>query len=386
MFGKKPGAPSGPLTVEEIVTYPAFREIRFEWNHLANAEGLNSVFLRHEWFDAVWQWLPPGCHPLLLIFREGGQLVGLCPLARQPLKKSGKTLTSLQFLRVPDTQECAVLTKPGRSEAVFEALASWLLANRKRWTLLSLLDLPAQTGIRDRLLNALVRAGIPTEPIADRRNLLVDLRQSWESYYRGLSRRLKKGNNYARNRLIGTHQVNIHWERGQTHTRQVLNKAIGISARSWKAALGVSLDNPGPRAFIERLSEHATGAGWLSLWLLEVDGKPAAMEYQLVYGGRVHALRADFDPAYQDLSPGSYLHHHQLKTLFEEPAMDTYLMGQGANPYKLRWSTEGSTLQGLQAWSPSLAGQLLEIWGRHIRPLASRVVGRIRKGKQGQVQ
>jgi CelD/BcsL family acetyltransferase involved in cellulose biosynthesis len=140
----------------------------------------------------------------------------------------------------------------------------------------------------------------------------------------------------------------------------------------------VSLDHPGPRAFIERLTAHAADAGWLSLWLIELDGRPAAMEYQILYAGRVHALRGDFDPEFDSLSPGTYLHHHQLRALFEEPGMDTYLMGQGANPYKLRWSSEGLTLQGLRAWSPTPSGRLLRAWERRIRPMARGALERLR--------
>ena len=44
--------------------------------------------------------------------------------------------------------------------------------------------------------------------------------------------------------------------------------AIDISRRSWKTETGNSLDNPGPQAFVRRLSELACERGWLSVWLM----------------------------------------------------------------------------------------------------------------------
>ena len=58
--------------------------------------------------------------------------------------------------------------------------------------------------------------------------------------------------------------------------------APSLSRRSWKHRTWNSLDHPGPGAFIQTLTGHASRRGWLSLWLLDIYSKPVAMEYQLV--------------------------------------------------------------------------------------------------------
>ena len=146
-----------------------------------------------------------------------------------------------------------------------------------------------------------------------------------------------------------------------------LETAIAISANSWKRSTGNSLDNPGPQAFIRRLSELAAPKGWLSLWLLLLDGEPMAMEYQLVFGRKVHALRADIIDGREEISPGSYLNRHQLEQLFGR-GLQRYLMGPGDNPYKKHWTEAAEPLFQLRAYSPSARGRVAALWSLKIKP------------------
>ena len=91
--------------------------------------------------------------------------------------------------------------------------------------------------------------------------------------------------------------------------------------------------------FFEALTRCATERGWLSLWMLRLDGRAVAMEYQIQFGGVVHALRADFDSEFAALSPGSQLNHLIARALFERGGVHEYDMGPGDNEYRLRWST-----------------------------------------------
>jgi CelD/BcsL family acetyltransferase involved in cellulose biosynthesis len=344
------------LRIKELRNYPEFTALREPWNELADAGQVKSVFLRHEWFDAVWQWPQGTFRPLILAFYEDRKLVGILPLAWQRPRIPGLGLRRLAPLQTPDTQEFDLITEPGQTNRVAQAFAHWLRRRRQGWDLLHLSGFPQGTGSPAAIAAALDQFGIPSEPGPDQVNLKVNLDCPWEDYYRGLSRRLKKNNNLNRNRLEKAASVDVRRYEEALPGSEALAQAKVISARSWKSELGVTLNHPGPGAFIDRLSQHASRNGWLSLWLLLLDGQAAAMEYQLVFGGQVHALRADFDPAWQELSPGGYLHHQQLRALFDQEGVTTYLMGPGSNPYKLRWSQQGETLKSLVVWSPSLRG------------------------------
>ncbi len=372
------------LQTGEIRGLERFRELRPTWNRLVEASPFPSVFLRHEWFDAALQWTAPRRTPLILIFSAGEDVVAVMPLSLQHPFVPGGGPVRLEPLQVPDTQEFDLIAQAGWESAACEAFARWLVRNRRHWDTLHLSALPARSGTPGRLCHALAATRIAVAPEEEKTNLSIDLTQPWESYYRGLGRRLKKNNNLIQNRVEKAARVRLLWYRSLEAGSEPLERAIAVSGRSWKSGLGLSLDFPGPGGFVRRLADHASQEGWLSLWLLELDGRAAAMELQLAFGGRVHALRGDFDPAYDTLSPGAYLHHQQLQALFKEDELKAYLMGPGPNPYKLRWSREGENLRALRAWSPTWRGALARLYTRRVRPAGHRLKTALttrRKGK-----
>ena len=359
--------PGSELVVAENYRYADFQALREEWNTVADRAPKASVFLRYEWFDAVWQWQDGGTTPVIITCRDGAALVGILALALRHERIRGFSVRRMIPLQVPDTQEHDLIAAPVDRHRVAAAIADWFHRHRGRWDVLELSALPADTGNRDALLDALRTAGIAADPEPDQVNLSIDLTPSWQYYLKTLTRRVKKNVNLVRNRLEKQAAVDLEWHRGTDARATALAEAIDISARSWKSGLELSLDFEGPRAFIERLTDHAGEQGWLSLWLLRLDGKAVAMEYQLSFAGRVHALRGDFDPAHETLSPGAHLHAQQLQALFATEGLETYLMGPGKNAYKLRWSQSGQTLQALRAWSPTMRGFALRMGQRHLR-------------------
>lgn len=379
---------SGCPPPREITDPEDFQALRQDWNALVENGGRTSVFLRHEWFDAAWQWQPPGARPLVLAWYREGRLVGAAALVQYRERRIGVPIRSLGFLTVPDTQECDLVCAEAHCRLVHAAFARWLRRNRHRWDALHLRALPAAQGSRDPLAGHMAQEGLASVATPDDANFRIPLTGSWEDFYRSRSRKLKKNNNLVANRLAAAGEVEVEWHRAADADPQALEHAVAVSAESWKSSLGVSLGYPGPNAFIRRLSDHARRQGWLSIWLLTLDGRPVAMEYQLIYAGRVHALRGDFVSQHDALSPGTHLNHRIIRALFEEEGLATYLMGPGDNPYKRRWTDDADVLQGLVAYSRTWRGSGVRLWDRHLRPAArkardgvGRILSRIKGGR-----
>ncbi|HKJ88274.1 MAG TPA: GNAT family N-acetyltransferase [Gammaproteobacteria bacterium] len=329
----------GRLRVEVVSSQEGFREVREEWNGLLEQSPLESPFLRHEWFEAAWKWHGPPDRPLILLVRRNGVLVGACPLILRHRQYRPFGIKSLEFLTVPDTQECELICHPpGMRLEVLAAIAEWIKKQRRQWDLLYLGQFSSRSDTLERLAGFFGRDWYTTENPLESLNYFLPTPGNWEEYYQGLARKLKKNNNWVANRLRKAGEVEIEWHTPGAGDYDSLYQAVGVSAKSWKASIKGSLDHPGPHAFIRRLSEHAWREGWFSVWLLKLNGRAIAMEYQLVYRGKAYALRGDFDARYGEISPGSHLNHQLLRRFFEEPAVDTYYLGPGTNDYKLRWT------------------------------------------------
>jgi CelD/BcsL family acetyltransferase involved in cellulose biosynthesis len=361
-------------TIDLIVGYPDFFTLRDAWNLLA-AE--RSVFLRHEWFDAAWQWRKSEDSTRLLVLCVHGKagLIGILPLLHRSERVVGMPRRVLEFLTVPDNQFCDMLAAEGMETAVAEALAMELAKRRGEWDMLRLAYLPEQSLSRHALLPALERHGIAATVTESSGNSYISLEAGWQDYYAGRSRSLKKACNLAANRLTKAGRLGVEWLAPgalPTTAPSFLDSAVRISAHSWKRSTGNSLDRTGPQAFFRRLSELALKEGWLSLWLLTVDDKPIATEYQLIFAGQVHALRADFIEEYDELSPGTHLNRHLLEQLFGR-GLQRYLMGPGDNPYKKRWTDLAEPLFRLDAYSPAVRGRLAELWDLRLKPALRRL-------------
>ena len=371
------GTPSVPapgsdsrLHVRIIVGTDEFDALRGDWNAIVENQDRASVFLSHQWFDAAWQWRRETAQLFIIGVFRGERLTAVLPLVRS--YGEGRRQRTLEFLTVPDTQFCDVLMGAEDRQAAALAMADALVSRRREWDVLRLAYLPEASVAAGDLAAALSLRKIRNAYAPTTRNPYVPLDAPWDAYYATRSRSLKKANNLCANRLGKAGTVEIRrfapGAMEASTVESVIDDVTSISARSWKTQRTTNaLDQPGPQAFIRRLSRLACDAGWLSVWTLSLDGKPLAMEYQLIAGGSVYALRSDFDAAYEELSPGSHLNRVLLERLCGE-GLQRYFMGPGNNAYKRRWTEIDVGVGELVAFSPTARGRVAATWQLVIKP------------------
>ncbi|MBE9523768.1 MAG: GNAT family N-acetyltransferase [Chloroflexi bacterium] len=355
------------LQVTCIGEFSEFMNLAGEWNSLADKTIGKSVFLRHEWFDAAWQWRQQSSELSILTVRQNGSIIGICPLVKTSVVRNKLSVRALQFLTVPDTQFCDIIASPEEKPIVLNALAKWLRHAYHDWDTLELSNLRQSSRMCEVMPLMLKKNGISATSSWIEQNPYVDLQSTWADFYKGCSRRLKKGNNLIRNRLQRAGRIRLEQVQDKEDIRVALDISIALSSRSWKQKTNTTFNNAGPHAFIERLTTFATHQNWISVWIFYLDDKPLAAEYQLVYDGDVYALRADFDETAGELSPGSYLNWQVLEHLFDR-SLKHYYMGPGKNPYKKRWTKVAEPLGRIVGYNTTLRGRALYIVDQYIRP------------------
>jgi CelD/BcsL family acetyltransferase involved in cellulose biosynthesis len=365
------------VKISSVINEAQFLSLQDQWNSLADECETDSVFLRHEWFDAAWQWLKRDNKLLILSVVRNDEPIGFWPLVKHRKKFRKTTLRTIEFITIPDTQVCDVICSPENKEIVVDALTNYLGANWRTWDLCNLEKLPSNSKTAHYLQTSKNDSKLSFDVEQTGDNPLVTLTGVWSEYYARRSKRLRKGNNLVANRLKKQFRdVRVCWYRAKDMSQECMTQTLGtvidISSRSWKSEIGKSLECAGPGAFIKRLTAHAYKHDWLSIWTLELDGRPAAMEYQLSYAGHVHALRGDFDLELSDQSPGTYLNWKLLEELFGEELL-RYHMGPGNNAYKMRWADESSHLCKATAFSASPRGRIMSVVERKLHPFAKKL-------------
>jgi len=357
-----PSDPTNPkrqaLQVSTITTDAGFTGLHNAWNDLNRNHVSSNIFLSHEWFAASWAWRRQDSTLCLQVARRGGHTVGILPLIRE--RNPQERCRRLELLTVVDTQVADLIAAPADLAEITQAFAESLTMQRD-WDILQLDYLLPEGAILRALVPSLARRGLRVQVRDGRGNPFVALDGTWKKYYDTRSRRLKKANNLAANRMQKAGEVRIAWLRpdscDESQIKHAIDIVIDISRRSWKRETDYSLDQPGPQAFIRSLSQTARERGWLSIWLMYVGDQPLAMEYQLIDKGNVHALRSDFDQSYEAISPGTHLFRQLLESSFGR-GLKRYYMGPGDNPYKLRWTDQSEGLRRVIVYNRTLRGRL----------------------------
>lgn len=358
-----------------------FATLRDQWNHVAARMPPPQVFLFHEWFCAAWTWARTDSELHILQIRLGTETVGFCPLVLRTVAGTWPRLRRLEFLTVPDTQRSDLICSPNHYQDCLAAVASYLARRRFEWDSMDLRYLTGPPNTAESICQALRAHHLRAASFSFGMNPHIDLDNGWDSFYKTCSRRLKKANNLSASRLRRAGEIRVEWFRpgrdDAARVPEILDTITQISTRSWKGPTPFNLDQPGPRAFIRQLSDDAQRNGWLSIWILYLSDQPIAMEYQIIHGGIVHALRADFDESFRQYSPGAYLNWKLLETLFDAN-LERYYMGPGENSYKLRWTSAGDPMHTVHAFSPSLRGKTLSLWNLGLKPALRRLSRAVR--------
>jgi peptidoglycan/xylan/chitin deacetylase (PgdA/CDA1 family)/CelD/BcsL family acetyltransferase involved in cellulose biosynthesis len=325
------------LSIEEIRSRDLWAEVREEWNALARQLPDNSPFLSHDWFDCCLHGFGEDKELNVLVARNGGEMIGGAPLWRFAMPLNGFTVRVLGFITVPDSPHVDFICGSRHRETVLAAFTDHIHGASREWDILFLdqwcIDSPNHVAFEQMVEQRTLRSfslpysTTPYLPIAG----------DWETFWRSRSSKFRKTRRNIRNRLHKSGAVELHCHRDDPKG-EVLQKVMALSKESWKNEEGLALsDDPQAVRFFEALTDAATRNGWLRLWLLTIDGEPAAMEYDLEADGRVFALRADYSRRFRELSPGAFVEQQVVQSLFEGRA-SRYVSGPGASSYKLQWT------------------------------------------------
>ena len=358
------------VRVRRIETFREFVDLAPAWSELARASGQASPFLSHDWFWCCWQAEREGYRPEILVVEDSGGTLAILPTARWRGGRRALPVRRLGLFESPDAPwlDMLALGEPNR------ALAALLdhLVSRSDWDALLLQKLLAASPMVKALGDLL-----PGRLLWRRGNTLLSpyltIAGTWEAFYRGKTQRFRKTCRNIENRIRRARDVVVEEHRSVDPDGPVFAEVLEVSRRSWKGAEGLAMATMrGMPLFFRELTRRASANGWLHLWILRLDGRAVATEYQIASGTSRHALRADFDEAVGNLSPGSYLNFRIVQSLFERGDVDEYDMGPVTNDYKLQWATGSHESVTLEAYAPTAYGRLLHGIETRLLPFARR--------------
>ena len=371
------GCPSS-VTVETIGEASSFAALRQEWDELLHSSASDRLFLTWEWLYTWWKHLAGNRQLSILAFRREGELAALAPFGlRPPTLSPWRPLPVLEFLGNGNvgSDYLDVIVRRGCEPDTWRALAARLAGKRLmlEWTQLRQGDcqaagVAAALGENGWSVAETETNTCPFIPLAGR---------SWESYLATLGAEHRYNFHRKWKRLNRDYAVQFEQVRTEQQCRESIDLVITLHNLRWRDRGGSdAFHTSGLVEFHQEFSQIALERGWLRLYVLRLDGKPAACLYGFLYRRIFYFYQSGFAATFDKYSVGLVTMGLAIKSAIEEGA-EEYDLLHGNEAYKSHWSSDSRQLGRLEVYPPRGLGWIcrssVEL-DRSSRRLARRVL------------
>jgi CelD/BcsL family acetyltransferase involved in cellulose biosynthesis len=281
--------------VKLITDLSSFADLKTAWNTLPGARA--NPLLSHEWFLSCAQTLTTESQLHTLALYRDGRLSAVAPL-RRVIKRGAPRL---ELLGAADLFEpCGVL----HDDADALGAIADAIAEQPYSTALQRIDGAGtlhEHMQRHEKGHAIRRRSSPAP--------YLDIRLSWDDYFKSLSSRRRYDFRNARKRLEAEGPVTVEISSPpRDQLDRLLTIAFGVEAASWKGRNGSALlYKTRLQAFFRLYAARACELGTLRLGFLKVGGNAIAMQLAVQHANRFWVLKIGYDENWKQYSPGMQL-------------------------------------------------------------------------------
>jgi CelD/BcsL family acetyltransferase involved in cellulose biosynthesis len=309
-----------------------------EWRSLCDENIGHQPFWRPEWIRAHTRTHSPNAKVLLVVTRINGRLSLVLPL----LEEIGT------FSRIPVRKlRAPVNFNAGRFDAVRSpgpdgdaaVRATWdRLESMNGWDVLQLQYVQEGGTVAQLVATARARgkssikvAGNPNPyvPVPADVGLLTPM---------PLNARLRTKLRQVRRQL--SEQGPLNFYRIDTADRVALERLYELEASGWKGREGTATNClPWVRQFFDEVAESAARFGYLSLYMLELNGELIAAHFALTHQGYCYSPIVTFNEDYKQFSPGHLIVSEILRDCMERGIRGYDITGENQE-WKLKWTNQ----------------------------------------------
>ncbi len=337
------------MRVEHLTTADNFTELVEEWSSLLRHAAVDTLFLTPQWQEVWWRHFGTTLELCLLLARdETGALRGIAPLYIQ--EEAGRRILRLiGGLEVSDYLDLVVAR--GQESEVYRAFWEYLLAELS-WDLLDLHCLPSASPTPEALRR--VCEGCLPEDFAielEEAAPYIPLPEDWEAYLTTLDK--KQRHEIRRKVRRAEAEAEVRWSRLQEPAG--LEEAVETFIRLHRASHSEkeAFMTPQMAAFFRDMARMTWEAGWLNLYTLWLDGRPAASLWCFDYGGDLLLYNSGFDPTWRpELSSGIVLLAYCIQDAIARRKRRFDFL-RGSESYKYRFGAVDGAVYHLTVRHPS---------------------------------
>lgn len=347
------------LTTQWITRTEDFLSLKDEWNELLLSSPCNTLFLTWEWQYTWWVNLAEGRTLLLLTVRDGEKLIGLAPLSLRPADYP--RMVPFRVLELIGTGSVgsdylSIILRSGEENAALAEMCRHLISRK---FVLELSNTERSSSIMIAAAMQMQELGCRTARHTQNFSPCIDLSNcTWDSY---IARKGSASESRYRKKVKRMHRdFTVTMTRAATEQQRSsdLGTMIDLHLRRWTGRGGSNAFSSSALCnFHETFSRIALQKDWLRLYILRLDGKPAAAVYGFHYLGIFYYYQSGFDPQFSQYSVGMISIGLTLQRALAEGATEYDLL-RGEEEYKYMWANDERELVCLRIYPPNLQGYL----------------------------
>jgi CelD/BcsL family acetyltransferase involved in cellulose biosynthesis len=333
----KAARPDPALRVEEVRTLSSFRQLKGDWDDLCTRSNECFPMLSHTWLCAWWQAFGADMEMHVVLVWQGPTLAGAAPLVIKTRKMFLRDRRILGFFSNAWVDRMHFLLS-GSQAAVIDAILDYLQSSQIDFDVLDLFPLDDASQQTAMLLSSVRQRRWKVGVDEHLQSPFLVLPGSWEQLMGNLSSSFRQTLRRKVRKIAEMKNVTVKVVRDASCLAAIRT----ISLESWQNDCGTSMASEARiQDFYTSIIEDAASGGTLRCAIMEVDGEPAAFEFNLLHRNTLHNLKLGFRKKFSELSSGIVLKSHLLKEILDGKAdrnLTEYDFMGTTEPYKLSWT------------------------------------------------
>ncbi|MBS1809106.1 MAG: GNAT family N-acetyltransferase [Acidobacteria bacterium] len=346
-----------------------------EWRALCAEGPCDQPFFRPEWITAYGRAFAPEKKLLVLTVRSAGHLRAVLPLLEERASLHGVPVRKLRS--AANAHSCRFDVIHGAVDREDAVQSCWnLLKRTSGWDVIELEDVPAG-GAGESLLRLAAADGFhcgqwsrpPGSYLA-----LPEAANCDDVLPTLVSSKLRKSLRYYQRKLES--QGTLQFRRIAENDLTSLEQFYQLEHAGWKGRAGTAIAcDAATRQFYDDVAHVATQHGYFSLYSLELNQRPIAMQYCLNDGGRLYLLKPAFDEAFSAYSPGHLITYEVLRDLISRGFREYDFLSPHSE-WKGRWAQTLRAQSTCYVFRRGLVGTLLHTWKFQVAQTARQLKGK----------
>ena len=322
------------ITIEAIKDFDKFLELKPVWNTLLAESDVDAPFLTFEWLSNWWTNFGKGSELLILLVKDGSEIIGMAPLMIRRMKYRSLPVRSVTFMANYYSHRSGLILIRREKEVV-----SCVLKYLSDYNFdLMYFDFIEKGSATDTSLGSVLDA----EKMRHVRwngefSPYIAIDGTWECFLDEKTKSFRKDIKHTNNLFNrgGRYEVIKY---SNTDIDYAIAQLFTISENTWKFANGTAIiNNEKSKMFYRSLAYVAASNNWLNIYILKLYNQPIAFGYCLRYGEKIYSLKIGYDKRYAELSPGKFLSMYTIKDAFENCLKEYDFLGAN-EARKLQWT------------------------------------------------